>query len=162
MNHKEQISKLKDLIGDNKICMLVTESQGVYKSRPMQTIEIDDEGSLWYFTNEFSHKVKEIAKENKVHACYASAEKNTYLSVNATASLVEDREKMKELWSPVLKAWFPDGLEDNALLLIKLKPEEIEYWDAPSSKMVVAFNMIKAIATGDTYNGNGDHGTIHL
>jgi general stress protein 26 len=42
---------------------------------------------------------------------------------------------MKELWNPIMKAWFPEGLHDPKILLVKAEPEEVEYWDNSSSKI---------------------------
>ena len=68
---------------------------------------------------------------------------------------------MKELWSSILKAWFPLGLNDPDIILIKVTPNEVNYWDSSSSTMVVLFNMLKAIATGKEYE-EGEHGKINL
>ena len=71
-----------------------------------------------------------------------------YLSISGRAEVVKDKAKIEELWSPVLKAWFPEGLDDPHLCLLKIPVEQAEYWDAPSSKIVQLFGMAKAIATG--------------
>jgi len=81
--------------------------------------------------------------------------------INGTADLVNDKARMKELWSAVMKAWFPLGLDDPDMTLIKVTPEEVNYWDSNSSKMIVLFNMLKAIVTGKEY-AEGEHGTISL
>jgi len=68
---------------------------------------------------------------------------------------------MKELWSSILKAWFPLVLDDPDMILIKVKPSEVNYWDSSSSKMVLLFNMLKAIVTGKEYD-EGEHGKINF
>jgi general stress protein 26 len=47
-----------------------------------------------------------------------------------------------------LKAWFPEGLEDPTLCLLKVSVEEAEYWEASSSTLVQLFGFVKAMATG--------------
>ena len=81
--------------------------------------------------------------------------------IHGSATLVKDKTKMKELWSSLLKAWFPLGLEDPDMILIKVTPHEVNYWDGSSSKMVVLFNMLKAIVTGKEFE-QGEHGKINL
>ncbi len=162
MKNQESISKLKELIKDVKIAMLTTFSeQDSLHSRPMGTQEMDDEGNLWFFTNEFSPKVKEISKNNEVSVTYAHPGNNTYVSILGDASVIEDRAKIEEMWNPVLKAWFPKGLEDPDLALLKIDVTDAEYWDGSSNKMVVLFNMVKAAVTGQTYN-EGDHSRLKL
>ena len=159
----DHLKKLRDMLDDNKVCMMITAgANGELRSRPMSTIEIDHNGSLWFFTNEYSGKVDEIQKDHVMHLSYSSPSKNTFVSINATGELVDDMNKMKDLWNPVLKAWFPKGLEDPALLLIKASPYEIEYWDSPSSKIVVGLSLLKAVVTGETYDSKGDHGKISI
>jgi general stress protein 26 len=158
----EQIKFLKDKVEDVRIAMLVTvNANHEIHSRPMGTAELDEEGNIWFFTNEYSSKVDEISHENKVVVTYSNPNNNTYLSIKGTASLVDDREKMKKLWNPIIKAFFPDGIDDPKLTLLKVDTEEAEYWDSNSSKMVVGFQMLKAAITGERYD-QGDHGKIQL
>ncbi len=43
---------------------------------------------------------------------------------------------MEELWRPAYRAWFPQGLDDPPLALLKMDVEQAEYWDMLSSTMV--------------------------
>ena len=158
----EQIKFLKDKVEDVRIAMLVTvNANHEIHSRPMGTAKLDEEGNIWFFTNEYSSKVDEISHENKVVVTYSNPSNNTYLSIKGTASLVDDRGKMKKLWNPIIKVFFPDGIDDPKLTLLKVDTEEAEYWDSNSSKMVVGFQMLKAAITGERYD-QGDHGKIQL
>ena len=65
--------------------------------------------------------------------------------------MIEDQDKIEELWSPVLKAWFPDGKESNNVILLRVAPISAAYWDATSSKLVEIYNIGKAIVTGEKY-----------
>jgi general stress protein 26 len=57
--------------------------------------------------------------------------------------------------------WFPEGLDDPELALIKVSPVNAEYWDSSSNKMVVLFSMVKAALTGTRYK-EGEHGKLKL
>ncbi len=156
-----QAEQFRELVEDIKTAMLITQAEnGKLSGRPMGTAEIDKEGNIWFFTNEFSKKVAEISHESKVLLSYASPSKNSYISVNGIASLVDDKEKIKALWNPMLNAWFPEGLDDPKLLLIKVDPQEAEYWESSSSKIVLGLKMIKAIFKGEVYNEEGEHGKL--
>jgi general stress protein 26 len=159
---QEALKKLKELVGEVRVGMLATIGEnGSLNSRPMQTIEVDPEGNLWFFTNEYSGKVEDVSKENAVYVMYSHPGKNTYLHIKGTATIVTDKAKMKELWSPVVKAWFPGGLEDPALSLLKVDTSEASYWDSSSSKFVVFFNMLKAISKGETPD-EGEFGKLDV
>lgn len=145
------------MIEDVRICMLTTLSdKDQFSSRPMATAKVEDDGSIWFFTNEYSMKSKEISKENEVTLGYSNPSSNTYLYVNGKAQLVDDQSRKESYFSAPVKAWFPDGIDDPRLILIKVEPTVAEYWDSSSSKMVVAFNMLKAIVTGEQYD-EGTH-----
>ena len=143
------IEKIRKLTEDIDFCMLTTIDAGHMRSRPMSTQQTEFDGDLWFFTDDNTHKIDEIAKDNRVCAAYAKPDSDTYVSISGRAELVRDPAKMEELWSPVLKAWFPGGLEDPHLCLLKVTAEQAEYWDSPSGKLVQLFGFVKAIATGE-------------
>ncbi len=60
---------------------------------------------------------------------------------------------MEELWNPILKAWFPKGLDDPNITLLKVSVESAEYWDSTSSTIVQVAGFIKAIVTGTNADG---------
>lgn len=158
---QESIEKLKGLLENIDFAMLTTHAGGKLRSRPMSTQEMDLNGDLWFFTSDNTHKVEEIEKNNEVNVAYSKPENNVYVSVSGTASLVKDRAKIEELWNPILKAWFPEGLDDPHLALLKISIEEAEYWDSPSSTLVQIAGFVKAIVTGKSADG-GDHGKVNL
>lgn len=162
MKNEKNIKKLKDMVEDVRICMFNTlNADGEMGSRPMATAKIDDDASIWFFTNEYSPKSQEISKDSNVLLAYSDPSDNTYLTVKGKASFVDDRDKKKELWSPFVKAWFPDGVDDPKLILIKVEADEVEYWDSSASKLVVLFSTLKAVVTGDKPDV-GDHGKMKL
>jgi general stress protein 26 len=147
-NRQESIAKIRELTHGIDFCMLTTIDGGHLRSRPMSTQEFEFDGELWFFTSDNTHKIDEIVKDDRVCAAFSKPEDNKYVSISGRAEVVKDRSKIEELWTPVLKAWFPEGLDDPHLCLLKIPVEQAEYWDAPSSKIVQLFGMVKAIATG--------------
>ncbi|MFN8419804.1 MAG: pyridoxamine 5'-phosphate oxidase family protein [Anaerolineae bacterium] len=114
-SYLENVEKLRELIKDVDIAMLTTMDQdGSLRSRPMGTQDFEFDGDLWFFTSVDTAKVSEIKTENRVNVSYAAPDRNRYISVSGTATLINDKAKMKEYWSPIYKIYFPDGLEDPA------------------------------------------------
>ena len=161
LTREESIKKLKELIEDIDFAMLTTLNGDKLHSRPMSTQQVEFNGDLWFFTSDKTHKVEEIEKDNRVNLAYSKPENNTYISVFGRANMVKDRAKIEELWNPIYKAWFPKGLDDPSLVLLKVTVEEAEYWDSSSSTIVQIVGFIKALATGQQADG-GDHGKIKL
>ncbi|MBP2282437.1 general stress protein 26 [Flavobacterium sp. CG_23.5] len=161
--HNQNVEKLIEMIKDVRTCMLITNEKNAenLSGRPMSIAKIDDDGTMWFFTKKSSYKVDEIEESKKVSLAITNESSNNYLMIHGTASLVNDKAKMAALWSSIMKAWFPLGLDDPDMLLIKVTPSEVNYWDSSSSKMVVLFNMLKAIVTGKEYD-EGEHGKISL
>lgn len=158
---EESIKKLGGLMEDIDFAMLTTMDGGKLRSRPMSTQKVEFDGTLWFFTSDQTHKVEEIEKDNRVNVSYAKPEDNVYVSVSGTAELVKDKEKIEELWNPILKAWFPEGLDDPHLALLKIRVEEAEYWDSPSSTLVQIAGFVKAIVTGEQAKG-GENEKVKL
>ena len=70
---------------------------------------------------------------------------------------------MKELWNPIHKAWFPKGVDDPNLGLLRVDIEKAEYWDPPSSKVVQLIGFAKAIVTGKAYDEEAtEHQKVNL
>lgn len=157
---KNDIEKFKELLKDTHSCIMITRSlDGEYDGRPMATADVDNDGVLWFFTNDYSKKVKEIAWDNKVCLTFSAKAENAFIVINGIASISTDQVKMKELWKPVLKAWFPEGLDDPRIALLKVEPSRAEYWEGNSSKIVSAFNALKSMITGKE-SERGEHGRI--
>lgn len=148
------IRKLGEMIRDIKVAMLTTaEPDGTLRSRPMMMQDVEFDGDLWFFTAASSPKVQEVQQVNQVNVSFAAPDKQRYVSVSGRASLVRDGRKIKELWNPLFKAWFPDGLDDPDLALLKVSVDQAEYWDSPSGKMVAIAGFAKALVTGERMEG---------
>jgi general stress protein 26 len=162
IDRDEQIKKLAGMIKDIDFAMLTTVAEdGTLHSRPMSTQRVEFDGDLWFFTRASAHKVEEIEREHQVNVSYAKPEDQRYISVSGRAVVVRDRAKIEELWSPVLKAWFPEGPEDPDLALLKVSAARAEYWDSPASAVAHAVSFVKAVVTGTPTNP-GENEKIEL
>ncbi|HWJ93030.1 MAG TPA: pyridoxamine 5'-phosphate oxidase family protein [Flavisolibacter sp.] len=162
LQNKEAIEKFRELAEDVNICMFTTiDADQNISSRPMFTSDVDDDGNVWFFTNEFSEKINEVSVDNIVHLIYAHPGKNIYLDVKGTCSLIIDRKKMEALWDRELNKWFPGGLEDPKVCLIKVATESAHFWNHDSSKMGLLFHMIKSITRGEQYKET-ERGQLNL
>lgn len=156
---QESIEKLKGMLEGIDFCMLTTNNGGQLRSRPMSTQQFEFDGDLWFFTSDNTHKVEEIEKDPRVNVAYAKPDDNTFVSVSGRAEVSHDRAKMEELWNPIHKAWFPEGLDDPTLCLLKVAVEEAEYWESTSSTIVQIAGFVNALATGEEA-GYGEHGKV--
>ncbi|NOT49413.1 MAG: pyridoxamine 5'-phosphate oxidase family protein [Acidobacteria bacterium] len=145
---QDSIAKIKELTEGIDFCMLTTMDGGYLRSRPMSTQQFEFDGDLWFLTSDNTHKMEEIAKDDRVNVAYSQPDENKYVSISGRGELSRNQEKIDEFWNPAMQAWFPEGKDDPHLCLLKVSVEQAEYWDAPSSKIVQLVGFVKALATG--------------
>jgi general stress protein 26 len=154
----DDTEKLQTMIQDIGVAMVVTQSaDGSLHSRPMASPKHSFDGDLWFFTADDSTKSEEISRHGNVNVAFSEPKNERYVSVSGRASLVRDPARARAMWNPLLKGWFPGGVDDPRLALLKVEVEHAEYWDAKASKMLVFFSLVKAAATGTAPRHLGDH-----
>ena len=153
----ENIRTLGQKIKGIKIAMLTTvDPDGVLRSRPMATQEAEFDGRIWFFTRNSSGMVHSVEADQHVNLAYSDPSDHRWISVAGRARLVHDKDKMAELWTPALKAWFPEGLEDPEIALLCVDAESAQIWDSPSGALVHLVGFTKAILTGKPYDERGE------
>lgn len=150
LTSKEGIDKIKDLAKDIRTCMFCTKVDNLpFKTRPMATADVDDEGNLWFFSSAASNKNDEIKNDELVQLIYAKNSDNHFLSVTGKAHIIKDRQKIDELWNSMVKAWFPEGKDDPNISLLKIIPQDAYYWDTKNGKMITLLKIAAAVITGN-------------
>jgi len=148
-NH--DLQRVAELVEEIRFAMLTTEdTDGTLRSRPMATMQMDGDGSLWFFTALSSPKTDAVDQHHQVNLAYARTDKQDYLSISGSATLVRDKEKMRALWSPWIEPWFPKGVDDPDLALLKVTLSEAEYWDAPGSAARRLAGLARSLVSGNT------------
>lgn len=161
--NSEQLNIIADKVKQVKFGMFTTsDDTRTLTSRPLTLQQTDSEGQMWFFVSEQTPFVRDLLNNPQVNVSFAEPGDSLYVSVCGHAELIKDRAKAEELWSPLVKAWFPGGLDDPQLALIKVSLQSAEYWDANSSKMTQFFEMAKAAITGDRPKDLGEHGRVDL
>ena len=146
----DSLEKLDTLIGGIDIAMLTTRlGDGRLVSRPLRAQQLDAEGALWFITDRNSHKAEEIRLQPQVNASFASGSRNTYVSVTGRASLIFDKAKLLELWSPEMSVFYPRGIDDPELCLLRVQVESAEYWDGPGGFVGQALYLAMTVLTRD-------------
>ena len=158
---EQGIQKLQDLMKNVKFCMLTTvTAEGSLRSRPMTLQQTETDGDLWFFVDEHTPLADEIELQPKVNLSFASG--SSFVSVSGTAHLRDDPSKKEELWNPAYKMWFPQGLADPDLVLLKIEAESAEYWDTPGTNVVYLFGMLKTLMTGKPPESVTEHEMLKL
>ncbi|MDH6462544.1 general stress protein 26 [Micromonospora sp. A200] len=141
--------RVTELIRQARICMLTTIGvDGRMVSRPMGLQEAEFDGDLWFFAYADSPKVRQIRVNPEVNVAFSDQRHDAWVSVSGTAQESYDRAKAEQLWNPLLKTWFPDGLDTPGLTLIKVHANSAEYWDSPGGAVVNLLGFARAAVTG--------------
>jgi len=125
------IKKVAEMMRDLDFCMLTTHSSdGHLTARPMSNNgEVEFDGDVWFFSETDTRKVAEIEAQPSVQLSYADIENYRFVSMTGDAQIVRDAEKKRELWIEDLERWFDDGPESEEIVLIKVTPSVVSYWN---------------------------------
>lgn len=145
LHGEEANKKIKELIEKAGTCFFCTNitTGEPFCTRPMSVQKIDDNGILWFLSANDSHKNFEIKDNSSVQLLFQGSNYSDFLNLYGTATISMDKEKIKELWQPILKTWFTEGEDDPRISVIKVEPEEGYYWD---TKHNMAIGLIKRVA----------------
>ncbi len=149
-NGHAAMRKLRRLVKGIRVAMMTTTTEdGTLHSRPMATSEaLDDDGALWFFTSCETEKVREINADHHVNIAFADPNDDRYVSITGMAEVVRDREMMHKLWSPMLRIWFPRGLDEPDIALLRVEVERAEYWDPSAGLLSAIVSRVRSAVTG--------------
>ena len=159
---EEGIDKMKSLAEDIRICMFCTSAETLpFTTRPMATSKVDEDGTIWFLSPKNSEKNYEIVENSKVQLIYSNPGSSKFMCVYGIASLTTDRNKIEELWNPMVKAWFTEGKDDPNISVIKVTPKNAYYWDTAHGK-VISLIAIAASAISGKSHDDGVEGQIKI
>ena len=146
------IEKMKGIIDSAKSCFFCTAS-GMGPSdgvRPMSVQQVDTQGNIWFLSATDSFKNEELAMDPSVKLFFQGSAHSDFLFLTGTATVTKDRNKIEELWEPVLKTWFTGGKDDPRISVIQVTPVDGYYWDNKHGNTVAGIKMLIGAAVGKT------------
>ena len=137
--------KIRELNKKASSCFFCTALEGgrPFATRPMSVQELDEDGNFWFLSAKDSYKNLEISRNPAVQLLFQGSDYSDFLYLYGKATISQDKQKIKELWNPMLKTWFTDGVDDARITVIKVEPEGGYYWD---TKHNMAIGMLKRVA----------------
>lgn len=159
----EAVAKIKQLTDKANVCFFCTEARtyGSSGSRPMAVQQVDDEGNLWFLSATDSHKNEEVSHDPVVNLYFQGSSHSDFLALTGRASLSRDHAKIEELWKPVMKTWFTEGMDDPRITVVKVTPTQGYYWDTKHGSAVAGVKMLIGAAIGKTLDDSVE-GTLTL
>ena len=145
-NTASDIDRVWELMKKIGFAMLVTRDGDKLRARPMSAYLVRDENVIYFLTDARRHMDEEIARNPQVNLSFANAGSQKYVSISGSAVISNDRAKIKQLFSTPAKAWW-DSAEDPNIRVLKITPEDAEFWDSPGT-LTSYVKMTAAAITG--------------
>ncbi|GAB2558471.1 pyridoxamine 5'-phosphate oxidase family protein [Spirosoma aerophilum] len=156
-NHEDLIGseagkKIKELVDKSSTCFFCTKIKTgePLQTRPMSVQKVDEKGNFWFLSASDSHKNATIQSDNKVQLLFQGSDYSDFLSIYGEATISTDKALIKELWEPILKAWFTEGVDDPRITVIKVNTQEAYYWDNKHGDAVAFVKTIAGAIMGKT------------
>ena len=145
----EKIRELAKAANTCFFCSKITSGQPLH-TRPMSIQKVDDQGNFWFLSSDDSHKNEDIQTDPNVQLLFQGSKYSDFLSIYGTASISKDKTIIKELWEPILKAWFTEGEDDPRITVIKVEAKEGYYWDNKHGNAVALAKTVVGAILGKT------------
>lgn len=148
----EAIEKIKELVKQAQTCFFCSNIKtGIpFSTRPMSVQKVDDDGTFWFLTANDSHNYEEVSRDPFVHLLFQGSAHSDFLNIYGMATVSADKEKIKELWEPILKVWFTEGIDDPRIAIIKVEPSQGYYWDNKHGNAIAFLKMTAGAIIGQT------------
>jgi general stress protein 26 len=156
-------AKLWEIIRKLEVGLLTVRcADGRLRARPVVAHCEESDQTLWFFTSEDVCRPRATTGGREVSLGFADAGKQLYAVVAGRAIAVRDRATRDKYWRPGLLAWFPSGLDEPGLVLLRLKVRTGEYWDAPAKSTVELIAAVQEVFDNAPTVDAGDHGRVRL
>lgn len=146
------IDRVWTLINDIPVAMVVThDRQGRnIRARPMAARPAREEGEIYFLTDVDAPKAQEIRRDDAICLAFADHRSRKYLSITGCAEIIEDQDRIRQIWSVFDKAFWPDK-NDPRIRILRVTPESAQFWEG-AGMVATAVKLIAATVSGERMN----------
>ena len=157
---RKELKKLYAMIEELDTAMLTTRRRdGHLVSRAMANQKHAPGADLWFVTTDSSGKLDDLSHDPHINLAYYKDRTREWVSISGLARVVDDREKVRELYQPNWRAWFGDegGANDGTpddprMVLIGVDIHSAVFFEVNKPAPVVLFEIAKGMVTGKEPN----------
>jgi general stress protein 26 len=148
----EAVEQVRAIVEKAETCFFCTSRRvdGSSGARPMNVREVDSAGNLWFLSSVDSHLNQELTLDSSVTLYLQGSPHSDFLQINGRATMTTDKARIKELWTPIIKTWFTEGVDDPRITVIKVTPLDGYYWDTKHGNFVAGAKMLVGAMAGVT------------
>ena len=156
-----EVEKVHSIIKGMDIAMLTTvdasSPEGRLTSRPLSTQVAEEDGDILFLVRRSSAVVTDITANPHVNVAYASMK--AWVSLAGTATVVDDRALVQQLWSKGADMFMDGGPENPDNVVLRVAGDTATYWGGESLVGTVV-STIKAMTAKDGEKGDDDSGPV--
>ncbi len=89
-------------------------------------LDPDADGEIWFFTSKDQH----FAKGGSATATFAGKDHDMFARFTGFLHREPGMERRKKMWSKSVEAWFPNGLDDPNLVMLRMELGSAEIWNS--------------------------------
>ena len=144
----ENVDRVWSMIQEIPVAMVVTHwGDGDHlRARPMAVRPFPEEGAIYFLTDADAPKSEEIERNDSICIALANNEKQKYVSITGRAEIIDDRDRVKQIWSIYDKAFWSNA-EDPRIRLLRVWPESAEFW-VGAGALATAVKLVEAGVSG--------------
>ena len=142
------IDRVWSMLSEIPVAMVVTDTaNGEHlRARPMAVRPVPEEGAIYFLTDVGAPKSAEIERDHEICLALADNEKHKYLSITGRAEIIDDRDRVKQIWSIYDKAFWSNA-DDPRIRILRVWPENAEYWEGAGA-VATAVKLVAASVSG--------------
>jgi general stress protein 26 len=143
----ELVDRVWELADKIRVCMFITFDGSAPRARPLSASVSREEEAIYFLTSVRSAKDGEIERHDRVTLAFVDKGANKYVTITGAGTVSNDRQKIRNIWTPFAKAWW-DSADDPDIRLITVLPHEAELWDGPNALVAGAVLLGSAVTGG--------------
>ncbi len=128
--------KTRDYLDSVKTVSLATSMESKPSCRIMEIQKVDSDLKIWFVAHKSSPKITQIDKNSNV--CIVSFNEDTFRDIRlfGRIEVLTDMETKKSVWNDELEPYFPGGINDPELTVLKFISERLEYRDIKAGGLI--------------------------
>jgi general stress protein 26 len=149
LTHEAAVEKIRAIVNSARVGLFGTsEGHPPLEFRPMSVQDVDAAGNLWFLSARSSFQNHQIARHPQAQLVFAHPGTSEYLSLQGRAFVTDSRPLKEKYWNALAKGWFPRGIDDPELTVLRFQTESGHYWNTEYGKTVTLLSVVAGAITG--------------
>jgi general stress protein 26 len=153
---KDPTGQLFDQLEDVRAGMLGIQGSDQHMQPMSQFVDREAE-MLRFITARDTDLVTAIGVGATAHFTITSTSQDFHACMSGPITQSQNREKLKELWGPMVGAWFEGGPEDPQVVLLEMPLQQAAIWASTNNSLRFGYEMIKASVSDEAKPDVGEH-----